>query len=362
MREFTVAIQPDYEGLLKTVRREGTPKRVHHIELFLDAEVKKAIVDGFGLGRSLSKTDPRYGEKLEIELSRFLGYDYVHVGLDAGLIIPVNTVTQTDSAELAKDGGRTWVPEGKGAIQSWEDFEKFPWPDPDKLTARSLEWYNANLPDDMTIIAGHSIAHYAEYLCWLFGYESLCYALFEQRDLVLAVKAKLEDLYEKAIALMLQFDRVTMIWGSDDMGFKNGLLIGPEETRQLVLPGHKRMAEICHANGRPYLLHSCGALAEIMDDLINDVRLDAKHSFEDVIQDVCSAKRQYGDRLTLLGGIDVDFLCRFDEKAVRERVRKTIDVCQPGGGWCLGTGNSVANYIPIDNYLTMLDEGRRYGR
>ena len=32
----------------------------------------------------------------------------------------------------------------------------------------------------------------------------------------------------------------------------------------------------------------------------------------------------------------------------------------PGGGYCLGTGNSVANYIPLANYLAMLDEGRRY--
>jgi uroporphyrinogen decarboxylase len=47
---------------------------------------------------------------------------------------------------------------------------------------------------------------------------------------------------------------------------------------------------------------------------------------------------------------------------VRRRVRETLDVCQPGGGYCLGTGNSVSNYVPVDNYLAMLDEGRRYGR
>lgn len=30
-------------------------------------------------------------------------------------------------------------------------------------------------------------------------------------------------------------------------------------------------------------------------------------------------------------------------------------------GYCLGTGNTVANYIPLDNYPIMLDEGRKYG-
>jgi uroporphyrinogen decarboxylase len=71
-------------------------------------------------------------------------------------------------------------------------------------------------------------------------------------------------------------------------------------------------------------------------------------------------KHTYGRQIALLGGIDVDFLCRSDEAAVRRRVRETLDACLPGGGYVLGTGNSVANYIPLDNYLTMLDEGRRY--
>ena len=69
----------------------------------------------------------------------------------------------------------------------------------------------------------------------------------------------------------------------------------------------------------------------------------------------------YGRKIALIGGIDVDFLCRSDEKAIRKRVRETLDVCQPGSGYCLGTGNSVCNYIPVDNYLTIVDEGRLYG-
>jgi hypothetical protein len=58
---------------------------------------------------------------------------------------------------------------------------------------------------------------------------------------------------------------------------------------------------------------------------------------------------------------DVDFICRSDEASIRARVRDTLDKCLPGGGYCLGTGNSVTNYIPVDNYLAMIDEGRLYG-
>lgn len=138
-------------------------------------------------------------------------------------------------------------------------------------------------------------------------------------------------------------------------------MISPADTREFVLAGHKRLAEMAHAAGRPYLLHSCGNLGDILEDLIEDVRIDGKHSFEDTIEDVRDAKRSYGDRIALIGGIDVDFLCRADETAIRRRVRDTLDVCLPGGGYCLGSGNSVANYVPLDNYLAMVDEGRLYG-
>jgi uroporphyrinogen decarboxylase len=144
------------------------------------------------------------------------------------------------------------------------------------------------------------------------------------------------------------------------MGFRSGPLLSPADLRAFVLSGHTIMARMSHDAGRPYLLHSCGNLALIMEDLIEEVKIDGKHSFEDTIETVTDAKRKYGDRIALLGGIDVDFLCRSDEAAVRKRVRETLEVCMPGGGYCLGTGNSVANYIPIDHYLVMLDEGRRF--
>jgi len=53
-------------------------------------------------------------------------------------------------------------------------------------------------------------------------------------------------------------------------------------------------------------------------------------------------------------------LCRSEEAAVRQRVRDTLKVCARGGGYCLGTGNTAANYVPLDNYLSMIDEGRRF--
>jgi uroporphyrinogen decarboxylase len=96
--------------------------------------------------------------------------------------------------------------------------------------------------------------------------------------------------------------------------------------------------------------------------LIDTVRIDAKHSFEDTFLSAPQAKRLYGDRIAILGGVDVDVLSRATPEQVRVYVRHILDECAPGGGYALGTGNTVTNYMPLENYLAMLEEGYRYGR
>jgi len=356
---FSVPVEPDWQGLVDCIMRRGTPRRVYHIELFLDREVQDTICRRYGVLRGLDEADPYFEQKRTVRLQRFLGYDYVRCGLD-GFEMPLKRSCVTDTASLRRTAGRSYMEEHRGPITNWQEFDAYPWPDPERLSTRSLEWYEEHLPDDMCVIASGGLAHFAEHLTWLMGYETLCYALYDRRDLVQAIADRLLALYRRVLERILAFDRVKMVWGSDDMGFRSGTLISPKDLRAFVLPGHRLMAEMSHAAGRPYLLHSCGNLSAIMDDLIEDVGIDAKHSFEDTIESVIKVKRTYGRRIALLGGIDVDFLCRATSAQVRERVRETLAACLPGGGYCLGTGNSVANYIPVDNYLAMVDEGRRF--
>jgi len=356
---LSVPIEPDWQAFVRCILREGTPERVHYIELFLDMEVQDAICERFGLLEGLDEKDPFFALKRYVSAQRFLGYDFVRGCLE-GMEWPLKHLTTDDTASLQRAGGRAYMEEHSGPITSWEEFEAYPWPDPEAASTRMLEWFSENLPEDMCIVASGGFAHFAEHLTWLMGYETLCYALYDQRDLVKAISDRLLEIYRVVVRRMLEFDRVKIVWGSDDMGFKTGPLVSPDDLREFVLPGHKLMAEMSHDAGRPYILHSCGNLTAIMDDLIDDVRIDGKHSFEDTIENVIDLKDTYGRRISLLGGIDVDFLCRASEDDIRRRVRATLEKCMPGGGFCLGSGNSVANYVPVENYLTMIDEGRRF--
>jgi len=98
-----------------------------------------------------------------------------------------------------------------------------------------------------------------------------------------------------------------------------------------------------------------------MDDLIDDVGIDGRHSYEDSSNSVFDFKQTYGTRTAVLGGIDVDKMCRLSEAELRVHVRQVMDACMPGGRFAIGSGNSVANYIPVDNFISMLDEVAKYG-
>lgn len=362
---FCRPIEADQEGFLQCLRREGTPRRVHFIELYLDPEIQAALSDRFSLLEGLDPAAADYEVQRQLRLQTFLGYDYVRCGLD-GLEMPSPMLSVEDTAQLQHSAGRKFEDEHRGCITDWDEFEAYVWPDPDKCTTESLEWYDKHLPENMCVIgssgyaSGIGFARFFKTLSSLMGYETLCYALFEDRDLVNAIVRKLTGIYEAVLRRMLEFPRVKVILANDDMGFRSGPLISPADLRELILPAHKLMADITHAAGRLYVLHSCGNLKLIMEDLIEDVRIDAKHSYEDIILEVTEAKKLYGDRIAVLGGIDMDFMARRSPEEIRARVRRTLDQCMPGGGYCLGTGNTVANYIPVENYLAMLDEGRAY--
>jgi len=355
-KPFTDVHKLDWEALVRNIRRQGTPSRVFNIELFQDWEIEEAVDKRYGVTKGLDRSAPDFMWRRSIAMQRFLGYDWVGVavgGLDTG-----EGMKAADTAEKGQSRSeRNWIHEDKGLITNREELEKYPWPKVGDVDTRALEWFEKNLPDDMCIVARQG--HFCEYLCWLMGYETLCIALHEDRVLVAEITKRVVEREEAWLKVLLQSKRVGITWASDDLGFKTQLMFSPKDMREFVLPGHKRLAALSHAAGHPYILHACGCRTAIIEDLIEDVKLDGIHSWEDTIEKITDAKRAYGKRLSLLGGIDMDFLCRADEARIRERVRETVKVCQPGGGFCLGSGNTVANYVPVDNYLAMLDEGRR---
>jgi len=376
--------EPNADRLYTALSRRGTPDRVPFMELFADGEVMAAI-----LGKPLNYFSRELRSRREweermlslIEFYETLGYDYVRADtrdfeatlklyeqnrrvLSAGEVgsRAYRYKTMDVAAELNR-GERLWANEDVGVIASWDDFKSFPWEDPETIAEEGnagLEWVCDHVPSGMGVITGAGSV--LEPVMWLMGIKNFYVSLYKQPDLVDAMFKKVRELNIERFKLAAKTSRrIVAFWGSDDWGYKNGLMISPAMMRRWVFPVHKKMAEIAHSRGSFYLLHSCGNLRAIMDDIIDYVKVDAKHSFEDTYLSVTEAKKLYGDRIALIGGIDMDVLARRSPKEVREYVSQVLKVCKPGGGYCLGSGNTVANYVPLENYLTMLDVGFQEG-
>jgi uroporphyrinogen decarboxylase len=188
----------------------------------------------------------------------------------------------------------------------------------------------------------------------LMGFETFAMALYDQQDLVERIFERIETLLLYAHRKIAEYETVGAVHMGDDLCYKTGPMMAPALFRRFVFPIHRKIAETAHASGRPFSLHSDGDNTLLMEDLIEYVKIDAKHAFEDSAQPVEQVKKDYGDRIALLGGVDMNLLCSADEGSIRRRVIDIVETCKAGGGFAIGSGNSVATYIPTKNYRLML--------
>ena len=337
---------PDFSRLRDAVLRQGRSDRLPFLELLADPEIVCAV-----LGR------PSAGYEDYIEFYYRLGYDAM--AAHTCLIFASPHRTAQDTANLSR-GERSWVTEDTCPIKTREDFERYQWPDPEACTdVHSVEQAAKLLPEGMGFLL-HPHGGILENVMWLMGYEGLASALYDDPELVEDMFKEVGDRTFRSFERVIGCPEIGGVFFGEDMGFKTATMIAPAHLRKYLFPHLKRLTDLAHKHGKFFILHSCGNISEIMDDLIDSVGIDARHAYEDVIMPVTEFKRLYGRRIGVIGGIDLDALTRLPVDELRKYVRRVLDECAPGGGYALGTGNSVANYIKLENYLAMLEEGWRY--
>ncbi len=352
---------PCFEQLRKALFNERYSGWVPLYEWSADREIMEAV-----LGRPLpppsldaSGRGDNYYDLL-ISFYYQMGYDYVPVPVNC-YQEPIETgiawKTAADTAQLSR-GERSWASMTEGPVTSREAYNRYPWPDPERVQLGALEFVAERLPPGMKIIAttGCIMENVMESIV---GLVPLSTMLYEEPALVRDISTRLGEGAAAAAGAAAGREAVGAVACADDMGHKSGTILSPRHLREFVLPWHRKLVEAAHAHGKPVILHCCGKLDEIMDDIIDYCGYDAKHSFEDVHTPVIEAKERWGDRIAILGGIDMDVIARRSEEYVRQYVRNILEKCA-GKGYALGTGNTVANYIPLENYSAMLDEGRKF--
>jgi len=146
----------------------------------------------------------------------------------------------------------------------------------------------------------------------------------------------------------------------DDLGFKSSTLLVPEDIRELVIPQYRRIVDLVHAAGTPFLLHCCGNIFTIMENIITGACIDAKHSNEDQIAPFPVWVERYGKMIGLFGGVDMNALCTLPEAEIKRYTLDVILKSSAQAGLAVGSGNSIPDYVPAPGYLAMVNAVREY--
>jgi uroporphyrinogen decarboxylase len=328
--------EPDFENLMDVLRNK-VPGRPTLFEFYFNERLYSRVVPG------PAPADPAFFERRKIQTFYRLGYDFATVLLP-GFRFTDPSLRETKHSFSLNEGG---------VIRNQQEFDAFEWPEPDNADYDLLHRLSEDLPTGMKLIP-YSPDGVLENAVRLMGFDALCYALQDSprlvEDVFEQVGSRLVRYYEKAV----QHESVGACLANDDWGYKHSTLLSPADLRRFVFPWYRQIVDISHAAGKPVILHSCGYFENIMDDIVEGMDFDGRHSYEDAILPVESAYDKYHERIAVIGGIDVNFICHSTPEEIYGRSKSMLERSEKGGGFALGTGNSVPEYVPDENFFALI--------
>ncbi len=351
--------QPDFERL-ETALRVQESDRVPLFEVGVDREVKEAF-----LGRRVGDSHADgYDLQADVEFWTQAGYDFIFLYPDNLILRQArldaeNTASNTATA-YGESSERKWAPEKTGAIASMEDFERYPWPEPQDIDYSIFDEVGSRLPEGMKVLAGLGGGPFI--VSWhLMGFETFCIALSEDPELAEAVVNRVKSILDAVATTLAEYDCIGAVLLGDDIAYTEGLMFSPRFLRKYLFPWQKSKCEQFRKKGLPTLYHSDGDLEQVLEDILA-VGFRGLHPIEPKAMDIRKLKKTIGPRICLLGNVDLGHtLTRGTPEEVRREARKRIEEIGPGGGYCLGSSNSVTNYVPLENYRAMIETVFEHG-
>lgn len=325
---------PDFRSNLGALLRGEAPARPVLFEFYHNGPLYRDIA-----GERAGESDTAR----TVRAFAALGYDHANLFPQNGFGFPRGEVHKAQSIS-ANEGS---------VITDRASFERYAWPQVGTLDWGYLDTAAAALAPGQVLMASGPCG-VLENVIALMGFERMCELLSDDPDLV-------QDVFDKVGGCLLAYYQrvvghpaVGFLMSNDDWGFKTQTMLSPKQMRRFVFPWHERIVQTAHAAGKPAVLHSCGHLAPVMDDVIDGMKYDGKHSYEDGILPVEQAWERWGSRIAILGGIDLDYLCRTPAAAVRARAAAML--AKTGGrGWAAGTGNSVPEWVPREAFFACIE-------
>lgn len=138
------------------------------------------------------------------------------------------------------------------------------------------------------------------------------------------------------------------VWFYEDMGFKNRPFMSPQMYMDLIFPVHKFTMDYAHSKNLPVIVHSCGFVEPLIPGLI-EAGMDCLQTIEiKAGMDVLKLHRDFGDKIALMGGIDVRTLYTNDRKIIDAELERIIPVVKNGYGFVAHSDHSIPKTVEYD--------------
>jgi uroporphyrinogen decarboxylase len=345
---MTASFQPDFNNLVQAARNQK-PLRYPLYEHIISENIMERVLDKkFADLIHGDLRDKREYMQQYVRFYRAMGYDTVSFECLVTAIMP---------------GSGALYSHAPGCIRDRADFKRYSWSQiPDtffSIYGTDYKLLVEELPPGMKAVGGPGNGVF-ECVQDVVGYEQLCYIAVDDPELY-------ADLFTKVGEVLLEiWSRFLSLFGDayalcrlgDDLGFRSATLISPEHIRMHIISQYRKVVSLVHSWGKPFLLHSCGNIFAVMNDLIDTARIDAKHSNEDAIAPFSEWLDRFGGRIGNFGGFDTDVLCQSNEQDIKQYVDDVVRYAVDHGGVAFGSGNSIPEYVPVSGYLAMVERVR----
>jgi uroporphyrinogen decarboxylase len=146
-----------------------------------------------------------------------------------------------------------------------------------------------------------------------------------------------------------------------DLGYRHGLFFSPRHYEDQLHPVFKELCNFFHAKDMQDFLHCCGNVKSLIPFFIEE-GIDCLQPLEvKAGMDLIELKKEYGDKMTYMGGIDVRLMNLEDAKPLEKEIREKVSAAKVGGGYIYHSDHSVPNTVSFMQYKRVIDLVKRYG-
>lgn len=358
--------KPDFNRLLTALTCAGEPDYLPMMEFCIHYTIKDRFLEEHKIDVSPWMPGIKNIER-EVAFWSTAGYDYVPMEISLRyhpkeiIGTEIAAIRESLFLDYTKTGkGRSWAQEKKGAVSSMDDFNRIPWPSADELDYSSLEKAKDYLPPGMKLVL--ETGRIFQGVWTLTGFEEFCMYIYEQPLLVEKLFETICSTQLEMIKKALQYDTVGAVWIGDDLAFSTSLMISPQHFRKYLFPWFKEIGKACREKNVPLYLHSDGKIDDVIDDII-DCGFCAIHPIEPKAMDIWKTKQRVAGQLAVIGNVDLAYtLTRGTPEEVEAEVKDLIKRLAPGGGYVVGSANSIPDYVPYENYIALIEASKKYGK